>query len=102
MPNIDKRQQASSDHVTGGQSYRDQHSSKSLQKETTSRVSVESVPHHRSGQLLQQQVSFSNHSFLHSRFSSTLMKRFRGMLLYAKLEKQLWAEAAVTAHYINN
>ena len=36
------------------------------------------------------------------RFNRTLMERVRAMLLDAKLEKELWAEAAVTANYIKN
>ena len=36
------------------------------------------------------------------RFNRTLMERVRAMLLDAKLDKELWAEAAVTANYIKN
>ena len=36
------------------------------------------------------------------RFNRTLMERVRAMLLNAKLDKELWAEAAVTANYIKN
>ena len=36
------------------------------------------------------------------RFNRTLMERVKAMLLDAKLDKELWAEAAVTANYIKN
>lgn len=36
------------------------------------------------------------------RFNRTLMERARAMLFDAQLEKEMWAEAAVTANYIKN
>ena len=36
------------------------------------------------------------------RFNRTLMERVRAMLLDARLEKEMWAEAALTANYIKN